>query len=149
MNHEIQGTGADGLKYAMARIHETNPFELLKMVCTVHDEIVFECDAKKADEVAEWVSEQMTEGMLEALRIPREEPPRTNHNRPFRIFLTSHDALMTLMPPRSQRMGTHRAGRRRGADIWPTKGCLPSVTVAQWACGLRGTSTRSPPRRTG
>jgi DNA polymerase I len=63
MNHEIQGTGADGLKYAMARIHETNPFELLKMVCTVHDELVFECDAKEADEVAEWVSEQMTEGI--------------------------------------------------------------------------------------
>jgi hypothetical protein len=32
MNHEIQGTGADGLKYAMARIHETNPFPSLKMV---------------------------------------------------------------------------------------------------------------------
>jgi hypothetical protein len=142
MNHEIQGTGADGLKYAMARIHETNPFPSLKMVCTVHDEIVFECDAKEADEVAKWVSEQMTEGMIEAVRISREELPRTNHNRPLRIFLTSHDALKTLMPPRrSQRMGTHRAGRRRGADIWPTKGCLPSVTVAQWASGLRGTST--------
>jgi len=49
MNHEIQGTGADGLKYAMARIHETNPFPSLKMVCTVHDEPVFECDAKEAD----------------------------------------------------------------------------------------------------
>jgi DNA polymerase I-like protein with 3'-5' exonuclease and polymerase domains len=46
----------------MARIHETNPFESLKMVCTVHDEMVFECDGKEADEVAEWVSEQMTEG---------------------------------------------------------------------------------------
>jgi DNA polymerase-1 len=92
MNHEIQGTGADGLKYAMARTHETNPFPSLKMVCTVHDEIVFECDAKEADEVVEWVSEQMTEGMIEAVRIPREELPRTNQNRPFRIFLTSHAA---------------------------------------------------------
>jgi hypothetical protein len=27
------------------------------------DEIVFECDVKEADEVAEWVSEQVTEGM--------------------------------------------------------------------------------------
>jgi DNA polymerase I len=152
MNHEIQGTGADGLKYAMARIHENSPFPSLKMVCTVHDEIVVECDAKEADEVAKWVSEQMTEGMIEAVRIPREELPRTNHNRALRIFLTSHDALMILlMPPRrNQRTGTtHRAGRRRGADIWPTKGCLPSVTVAQWASGLRGTSTRSPPRRMG
>jgi DNA polymerase I len=52
MNHEIQGTGADGLKYAMARIHETTPFPSLKLVCTVHDELVFECDAEEADEVA-------------------------------------------------------------------------------------------------
>jgi hypothetical protein len=105
MNHEIQGTGADGLKYAMARIHETNPFPSLKMVCTVHDEIVFECDAQEADEIAEWVSEQMTEGMIEAVLIPCEELPRTNQNRPFRIFLP-RTTLITLMPLRSQRMGT-------------------------------------------
>jgi hypothetical protein len=80
---------------------------------------VFEGDAKEADEVAKWVSEQMTEGMIEAVRISREELPRTNHNRPLRIFLTSHDALKTLMPPRrSQRMGTHRAGRRRKVLIY-------------------------------
>jgi hypothetical protein len=70
------------------------------------DEIVFECDAKEADEVAEWVSEQMTEGMIEAVRIPREELPRTNHNRPFRIFSSRRTTLMTLMPLKSQRMGT-------------------------------------------
>lgn len=75
MNHEIQGTGADGLKYAMARIHETNPFPSLKLVCTVHDELVYECDKEVADEVAQWVSEQMTEGMIEAVRIPREQLP--------------------------------------------------------------------------
>jgi DNA polymerase-1 len=69
LNHEIQGTGADGLKYAMARIHETNPFPSLKMVCarSTRRNRVLECDANEADEVAEWVSEQMNEDMIEAV----------------------------------------------------------------------------------
>jgi DNA polymerase I-like protein with 3'-5' exonuclease and polymerase domains len=47
MNHEIQGTGADGLKFAMARIHETNPFRSAKMVCarsTRRDRVRVRCE---------------------------------------------------------------------------------------------------------
>jgi DNA polymerase-1 len=74
MNHEIQGTGADGMKYAIARMHE-DPYPGAKLVCTVHDEVVVECDKEEADAVAEWVSGHMTEGMLEAVCIPWEELP--------------------------------------------------------------------------
>jgi DNA polymerase I len=47
MNHEIQGTGADGLKFAMARIHENNPFRSAKMVCarsTRRDRVRVRCE---------------------------------------------------------------------------------------------------------
>ena len=65
LNSPIQGTGADGLKLAMAKLWESRgslgPFPVL----VAHDEIVIEVPADRADEAKEWVVKCMVEGMGE------------------------------------------------------------------------------------
>jgi DNA polymerase-1 len=67
LNHEVQGTAADGLKTALALLHEDDRFPTAKLVATVHDEIIVECDAHEAEEVRDWVVDRMVTGMKEAL----------------------------------------------------------------------------------
>jgi DNA polymerase-1 len=64
LNHSIQGTAADGQKLALAllweRRHECpHAFPVL----VVHDEIVIECDADKAEQAREWLISAMVDGM--------------------------------------------------------------------------------------
>ncbi len=68
VNHPVQGTGADGLKLAMALFHERLPDHLeARLVLAVHDELVVECPEAQAEEVARFVEEVMVAGMDEVL----------------------------------------------------------------------------------
>jgi DNA polymerase-1 len=56
LNTPVQGTGADILKLALARLWEDrHAFPTAAPVLCVHDEIVLECDATEAAQVAEWL----------------------------------------------------------------------------------------------
>jgi DNA polymerase-1 len=64
LNSPVQGTGADGLKLALALLWERRDqcpgaFPVL----AVHDEIVVEADADEADAVAAWLKQAMLDGM--------------------------------------------------------------------------------------
>jgi DNA polymerase I len=68
VNHPVQGTGADGLKTAMALFNEQLPEYLdAKLVIAVHDEVVVESPEDQAEEVARFVEEVMVAGMNEVL----------------------------------------------------------------------------------
>jgi len=64
LNAPVQGTAADGLKFALALLWErrdecTGAVPVL--VC--HDEIVVECDAEQAADAKAWLEGTMIEGM--------------------------------------------------------------------------------------
>jgi DNA polymerase-1 len=64
LNTPVQGSGADGLKAALALLWERRaecPGVLL--VLAVHDEIVIECDADQADAAARWLKQALLDGM--------------------------------------------------------------------------------------
>ena len=68
LNTPTQGTGADGLKRALALLWERRgacpgAFPVL----LVHDEIVIECDEGKREEAAVWVRDAMRDGMVPLL----------------------------------------------------------------------------------
>jgi DNA polymerase-1 len=63
LNTPVQGTGADGLKQALALLWERRDqapgaFPVL----AVHDEIVIECDAEQAEAVVAWLRQAMLDG---------------------------------------------------------------------------------------
>jgi len=61
VNMPIQGTAADILKRAMIDLHAALPQEGLRarMILTVHDELLFECERGEADAAAAIVKERM------------------------------------------------------------------------------------------
>jgi DNA polymerase-1 len=64
LNSPVQGSGADGLKLALALLWERRDqcpgaFPVL----AVHDEVVVECDADQADAAAAWLKQAMLDGM--------------------------------------------------------------------------------------
>jgi DNA polymerase I len=64
LNAPVQGTGADGLKLALALLWERRnqcPGALPVLVC--HDEIVVECNIEQAADVKVWLEKMMIEGM--------------------------------------------------------------------------------------
>jgi DNA polymerase I-like protein with 3'-5' exonuclease and polymerase domains len=64
LNTPVQGTGADGLKLALALLWERRgecPGAI--PVLAVHDEIVIETDASRADDAADWLRRAMRDGM--------------------------------------------------------------------------------------
>src|SRR5262249_19662931 len=64
LNTPVQGTGADGLKLALALLWERRgqaPGAL--PVLAVHDEIVVECDEAQAGAVSAWLKQAMLDGM--------------------------------------------------------------------------------------
>jgi DNA polymerase I len=64
LNAPVQGTGADGLKLALALLWERKgecPVAVPVLVC--HDEIVVECDAEQAAAAKTWLEKAMIEGM--------------------------------------------------------------------------------------
>jgi DNA polymerase-1 len=69
LNSPVQGTGADGLKGALARLfahqHEAPD---ARLVAVVHDEIVAECPIEGAAQTAAWLQEHMAAAMTEILQ---------------------------------------------------------------------------------
>ncbi len=79
LNSPVQGSEADGAKLAMALLWErrdqcTGAFPVL----FVHDEIVIEADADKAESAAEWLKTAMLDGMKNVLDpVPCEVEAKT------------------------------------------------------------------------
>jgi DNA polymerase I len=64
LNAPVQGTGADGLKLALALLWERrNEYPGAVPVLVCHDEIVVECDAHEAADAKAWVEKAMIEAM--------------------------------------------------------------------------------------
>jgi len=63
LNSPVQGTGADGLKLALARMWETRDEVDAYPVLIIHDEIVVETPAEQADATRDWLQRCMVEGM--------------------------------------------------------------------------------------
>lgn len=64
LNTPVQGTGADGLKLALALLWETRQqCPSAAPVLVVHDEIVVECDADEAETARAWLVDAMERGM--------------------------------------------------------------------------------------
>jgi DNA polymerase-1 len=68
LNSPIQGSAADGLKLALAKLWETRHQVNAYPVLTVHDEIVIEAPNELVDEATEWLKNCMEDGMGEFLR---------------------------------------------------------------------------------
>jgi DNA polymerase I len=64
LNTPVQGTGADGLKQALAYLWERRDQAPGAVpVLVVHDEIVVEADAEGVERVASWLKQAMLDGM--------------------------------------------------------------------------------------
>jgi DNA polymerase-1 len=64
LNSPIQGTGADGLKWAMAALHRhRNKAPEARVVAAIHDELLVECPIKRAAQTAAWLEKYMVAGM--------------------------------------------------------------------------------------
>jgi DNA polymerase-1 len=64
LNAPVQGTAADGMKMALALLWERrDECPGAVPVLAIHDEIVIECDADKAEESKEWLERTMKDGM--------------------------------------------------------------------------------------
>src|SRR5215207_9082218 len=64
LNAPVQGSGADGLKLALALLWEGRgecPGAVPVLVC--HDEVVVECNAEQAADTEAWLKKAMSEGM--------------------------------------------------------------------------------------
>jgi DNA polymerase-1 len=69
LNTAVQGTGADGLKLALALIWETrHRCPSAVPVLVVHDEVVIECDADEAERARDWLVDCLQRGMQQFLR---------------------------------------------------------------------------------
>jgi DNA polymerase-1 len=73
LNAPVQGTGADGLKLALALLWERRdecPGAVPVLVC--HDEVLLECAAEKAANASVWLEKAMIEGMNTVLNCTDE-----------------------------------------------------------------------------
>jgi DNA polymerase-1 len=72
LNSPVQGSGADGLKLALALLWERRDrCPTAKPVLAVHDEVVIECPAEDAEQTQEWLVAAMRDGMQPLLpRVP-------------------------------------------------------------------------------
>jgi len=74
VNHPVQGAGADAMKLTLAKIferRETAPGAPdVKMVATVHDEVILSCPEEAAEELRGWAAEIMAEAEREAVLDP-------------------------------------------------------------------------------
>jgi DNA polymerase I-like protein with 3'-5' exonuclease and polymerase domains len=86
LSARVQGTGADGLKLALALLWERRnecPGAVPVLVC--HDEVVVECDAEQAAHTKAWLEGVMVGGMDAILngtgevRLPVEVESRVAH----------------------------------------------------------------------
>jgi DNA polymerase-1 len=87
LNSPVQGTGADGLKLALAYLWERRqecPGAV--PILAVHDEIVVECSEDQTEQVEGWLKKAMIEGMDEVLNTPELEGPHV----PIEVEVKSH-----------------------------------------------------------
>lgn len=71
LNVPVQGTAADILKLAMARLWESREEHPNALpILTVHDEIVIECDEAEAERVDAWLSSTLKSAIADALGYP-------------------------------------------------------------------------------
>jgi DNA polymerase-1 len=64
LNAPVQGTGADGLKLAMAVLWERrDECPRAVPILVAHDEVVVECEAERAADVKVWLEKAMIDGM--------------------------------------------------------------------------------------
>jgi DNA polymerase-1 len=64
LNAPVQGTAADGMKAALARLwEESGGYCDASPVLCIHDSLTVECDEGRADEVARWLETVMVEEM--------------------------------------------------------------------------------------
>ena len=76
LNSPVQGTGADGLKLALAYLWERrNECPGVVPILAVHDEIVVECLQDQAEEAEAWLKKAMVDGMDQVLNAPEVEGP--------------------------------------------------------------------------
>jgi DNA polymerase-1 len=69
LNSPVQGTGADGLKRALALLWERREQCAGAVpVIACHDEIVVECDAEQAEAATLWLKQAMVDGMEALIR---------------------------------------------------------------------------------
>jgi len=68
LNAPIQGTGADGLKLALAKMWESRDDVDAFPVLAIHDEVVVEAPTDKAEEAKAWLVRCMREAMEEYLK---------------------------------------------------------------------------------
>jgi DNA polymerase-1 len=68
LNAPVQGTAADILKLAMARLWEDrDKYPGALLILTVHDEVVIECDAGVGPEVAGWLTDTLRGAVADVL----------------------------------------------------------------------------------
>jgi DNA polymerase-1 len=71
LNSPVQGTGADGLKLALALLYERRAESPGAVpILAVHDEIVVECEEADAQKVEAWLEKAMVDGMDGVLNAP-------------------------------------------------------------------------------
>jgi DNA polymerase I len=64
LNSPVQGSGADGLKLAMARLFQhRDEVPSARLVAVVHDEILAECPEEDAEATAQWLTSHMSAAM--------------------------------------------------------------------------------------
>jgi DNA polymerase-1 len=68
LNTPVQGTGADGMKLALARLyaHRHDVPDARLLLC-IHDEVVVECPQAEAEATAHWLSAHMEQAMSEVV----------------------------------------------------------------------------------
>ena len=68
-NHPIQGTAADIMKRAMIEVDQViAPMPDVRMILTVHDELLFEVPRERAEDVAAIVKDSMQQAAT--LKVP-------------------------------------------------------------------------------
>jgi DNA polymerase-1 len=76
LNSPVQGTGADGLKLALALLWERRGECPGAMpILAVHDEIVLECDEKDVEKAEAWLKKAMIDGMDEVVNGLKSDGP--------------------------------------------------------------------------
>src|SRR5215212_6969056 len=92
LNSPVQGTGADGIKLALALLYERrDECPGAVPILAVHDEVVVECPEEQAEEVKAWLVKAMVDGMEEILN----SGPDTDHpeRAPVKVEVEVVDSL--------------------------------------------------------
>jgi hypothetical protein len=106
LNAPVQGSGADGLKLALALLWERRgerPGAMPVLVC--HDEVVVECAAEQAADAKAWLKKAMIEGWEAVLNgtdeghIPVQSPHPPTLVIPLRGRRDGRSRVRTLASP--------------------------------------------------